>query len=197
MDGVQFVKSAVRANQYPKHHEPEIALVGRSNVGKSSFINALAGRRKEAKVSKTPGRTQTLNFYRTDEGVWLVDLPGYGYAAVPGRVKSSFAPMIENYLEERDNLIGILHVLDARHAPTKLDLQMREYLLAHALPTITLATKWDKLKPSQRDRRKKEMEAALKIAVIPFSSLDGTGRQVVEGMIRDWVKDYRQFARRD
>ncbi len=197
MDGVQFVKSAVRANQYPQHHEPEIALVGRSNVGKSSLINALAGKRNVAKVSKTPGRTQTLNFYRTDEGVWLVDLPGYGYAAVPGRVKSSFAPMVESYLEERNNLIGVIHVLDARHAPTSLDMQMRAYLLAHALPTIALATKWDKLKQSQRDRRKKEMEEALNIAVFPFSSLDGTGHHVLEGIIRGWVRDHRQLGRRD
>lgn len=195
MDGVQFVQSAVRAAQYPDHHEPEIALVGRSNVGKSSLINALGGRRNEAKVSKTPGRTQTINFYKTNAGVWFVDLPGYGYAAVPGRVQRGFGPMIERYLEGRNQLIGVLHVLDARHAPTALDVQMRQYLLGHAIPTLTVGTKWDKLKRSHRDRRRGEIERALGVAVFPFSSLDGTGRDGLKGLIRDWVHDSKKLGR--
>lgn len=195
MEGVRFVRSATQARHYPQHTQPEVALVGRSNVGKSSLINALSGRRNEAKVSKTPGRTQTLNFYETQNGFWFVDLPGYGYAAVPGRVKRSFAPMIETYLAERPNLAGVLHVIDSRHGPTELDLVMREYIVAHALPCVTVATKWDKLKRSVWDRRKREMEQALGVAVLPFSSLSGYGRDELKRAIWAWVKEYSPRTR--
>lgn len=190
MEGFRFVRSATQPEQYPRHQRPEIALVGRSNVGKSSLINTLSGRRGEAKVSKTPGRTQTLNFYEGSEGVWLVDLPGYGYAEVPGRVRRTFGPMIETYLARRPNLAGVLHLLDARHGPTSLDMVMREYIIAHAIPSVAVATKWDKLKRSVWERRKKEIEGALGAAVIPFSSLSGMGRDEVRRVIAAWGKDY-------
>lgn len=189
MREVQFVKSAVYPNQYPNHREPEVALAGRSNVGKSSLINALAGRKGIAKVSGRPGKTQTINFYKTDERVWLVDLPGYGYAAVPGKVRESFAPMIETYLTGRDNLVGILLLLDARHAPTPLDLQMKEWILPTGLPTICVATKWDKLKASEQARRRKEMEEKMGWHVIPFSAVKPIGRNEIRAIIRGWAKD--------
>lgn len=189
MESVQFVRSAVRPDQYPVHHAPEVALVGRSNVGKSSLINALAGRKNVAKVSGQPGRTQTINFYSTGDGIWLVDLPGYGYAAVPRRVQSRFAPMIETYLEERQQLIGVLLVLDARHGPTKLDMEMKEWLLHTGLPTVSVATKWDKLKRSEESKRRKEMESALGWQVLPFSSTKGVGKGEVESLLRGWARD--------
>lgn len=189
MQNVQFVKSAVRPAHYPVHPEPEVALVGRSNVGKSSLINSLAGRRGVAKVSGQPGRTQTINFYSTGDRIWLVDLPGYGYAAIPQRVQRGFAPMIETYLNERENLVGVAFVLDARHAPTPLDLEMKEWLLHTALPTICLATKWDKLKSSEQDRRRREMESQLGWQVIPFSSTKGLGRDKVAAIFRGWSRE--------
>lgn len=189
MNNIQFVKSATKQKDYPVHPYPEAALVGRSNVGKSSLINALAGRRSVARVSRQPGRTQTINFYSTDDGIWLVDLPGYGYAAVPQRVQRGFGPMIETYLKERKQLVGVLHLLDARHAPTELDLVMKDWLLAYALPTIFVATKWDKLKMSEQARRRKEMEQALGGHVIPFSSLKGTGHKEIQAIFRSWSKE--------
>ena len=189
METVRFVKSAVRPDQYPVHPEPEVALVGRSNVGKSSLINALAGRRNVAKVSGQPGRTQTINFYSTPEGVWLVDLPGYGYAAVPKRVQSRFGPMIETYLEGREQLIAVLLILDARHGPTALDLDMKEWLVHMGLPSVAVATKWDKLKRSEQARRRKEMESALGWQVIPFSATKGLGRNALRALLRGWARD--------
>lgn len=189
MEAVRFVRSAVKPEQYPVHPEPEVALVGRSNVGKSSLINALAGRRNVAKVSGQPGRTQTINFYSTADGVWLVDLPGYGYAAVPRRVQSRFAPMIETYLEQRKQLLGVLLVIDARHGPTELDLEMKEWLLHSGLPTVAVATKWDKLKRSEEIRRRKEMESALGWQVLPFSATKGVGRGEMRSLLRGWARD--------
>lgn len=189
MNNIRFVQSATQPIHYPVHANPETALVGRSNVGKSSLINALAGRRTVARVSRQPGRTQTLNFYSTDDGIWFVDLPGYGYAAVPQRVQRGFAPMIETYLQERENLVGVIHVLDARHAPTALDLTMKEWLLAHGLPMIYVATKWDKLKMNEQTPRRKELERRMGGHVIPFSATKGTGHSEVKGIFHSWSKE--------
>lgn len=186
MKNVRFVKSAVHPKDYPPHDFRETALVGRSNVGKSSLINSVSGRRVVARVSRQPGRTQTLNFYSTDSNLWFVDLPGYGYAAVPKRVQRGFAPMIETYLEERTNLVGVIHVLDARHAPTDLDLVMKDWLLGHGIPTIYVATKWDKLKMNEQMPRRKAMEKAMEGHVIPFSAVKGTGKEEVLKVFRSW-----------
>lgn len=189
MDALTFVKSATRPEQYPAHPNPEAALVGRSNVGKSSLVNALGGRHPQAKVSGRPGRTQTLNFFQTANGIWLVDLPGYGYADVPQRVQRAFGPMIEGYIDGRANLVGVIHVLDARHAPTPLDVQMREWLLARGMPILSVATKWDKLKSSERSRRQKEMESRLATAIVPFSSQSGLGKRELEKTILSWAAE--------
>lgn len=194
---VQFVRSAVRPDQYPDHPFVEAALVGRSNVGKSSLINALAGRRNVALVSSRPGRTQTVNFYSTDEGIWLVDLPGYGYADVPERVKRAFAPMIETYLNGRKQLAGIIHILDARHAPTPLDLTMQQWILARGLPVLAVATKWDKLKASEQARRRKEIEEAMGWHVVPFSATRGIGVDEVRAVCRNWARWARERGRRE
>lgn len=189
MKNIRFEKSATQSRHYPHHTRPEAALVGRSNVGKSSLINALAGREAVARVSRRPGRTQTINFYSSDSGLWLVDLPGYGYAAIPEKVRRGFAPMIETYLQQRRNLVGIVHVIDARHGPTDLDLTMRDWLLAHGMPTLYVATKWDKLKMSEQAKRKKEMEQKLGGFVLPFSSFKNVGHKELIATFRSWARE--------
>src|SRR5690554_2093715 len=129
----EFLTSAVNPQGYPNHGLPEVALVGRSNVGKSSLINALVNRRKFARVSNQPGRTQTINFYRVDT-LCLVDLPGYGFARVPESVRLRWQPMIEGYLTERPNLTGVIYLVDIRHGPTQDDRQMHAWLRAMDMP---------------------------------------------------------------
>jgi GTP-binding protein len=182
-----FVKSAIKVDQYPIHDQPEVSLVGRSNVGKSSFINALAGK-SIAKTSGKPGRTQTINFYNTNQGFWFVDLPGYGYAAVSKKVQSGFAPMIEAYFDVRKNHSGTVHLIDGRIGPTSLDMDMKEYLLAKGLPMVFVATKWDQVKPSEQVKRKKHMEELLKVQVIPFSAVKDIGRKEVMRFLLSWSK---------
>lgn len=138
----------------------EVAVVGRSNVGKSSLINALANRRQLAKVSNTPGRTQLLNQFALPAGGTLVDLPGYGYAAVPGREKAGWQAMIEGYLLQREPLDLVLVLVDGEIGPTKLDVQMLDWLRANAIPHTIVATKLDKVKPSKLATRKRELAKA-------------------------------------
>jgi GTP-binding protein len=140
-----FVKSATSLEHYPRDQRPEIAFMGRSNVGKSSLINSLLGVRGLARTSSTPGRTQLINFFLINEAFYFVDLPGYGYARVPSDVKKLWGPMIEKYLATRPNLVLSILITDSRHEPTKLDLLMREWLQERGLPFIIIATKADKL----------------------------------------------------
>lgn len=172
-----FLKSATHASQYPAPTLPEVALMGRSNVGKSSLINALAKRRDLARTSKTPGRTQTLNFYLCDDRFILVDLPGYGYAAVPEPVRAAWGRMVEEYLAGRPTLRGAFLLIDGRHGPTKDDLELWEWLRWRGLRAFAVATKWDKVKTGQRVRRLKEMEARLGKAILPVSAVSGEGLQ--------------------
>src|SRR5690554_3382820 len=138
----EFLTSAVNAKGYPQHDLKEIALVGRSNVGKSSLVNTLVNRKKFARTSNQPGRTQTINFYQVDS-LCLVDLPGYGFAKVPDAVRHQWRPMIENYLMERPNLTGVLHLVDVRHPPTKDDHVMMTWLKEMDMPYVLVATKLD------------------------------------------------------
>lgn len=170
-----FLGSATRPAQYPGPGLPEVALMGRSNVGKSSLINALANRRELARTSKTPGRTQTLNFYLCDGRFVLVDLPGYGYARAPEALRAAWGRMVEEYLEKREALRGALLLVDGRHGPTGDDMELWEWLRRRDIATAAVATKWDKVKPSQRQRRLAEMEERLGEAVVPFSALSGEG----------------------
>jgi GTP-binding protein len=156
---LSFVKSATKLSQLPSS-PAEVAVVGRSNVGKSSLINALANRRQLAHVSNTPGRTQVINLYELPSGATFVDLPGYGYAAVPGRMRGSWQQMIEGYLLGRDELLQIFVLVDGEIGPTKLDVQMLEWLRHESLPHTVVATKMDKVKSSARDRRKRDLAAA-------------------------------------
>ncbi|MBO2521045.1 MAG: ribosome biogenesis GTP-binding protein YihA/YsxC [Clostridia bacterium] len=173
----RFLTSATGPEGYPVHRRTEVALAGRSNVGKSSLINALTGKKGLAKVAKRPGRTQTLNFYALTDSLCLVDLPGYGFAEVPHRVRAGWARMIEGYLTGRDQLKAILLLVDGRHGPTGDDLEMWEWIKASGRSGLAVATKWDKVKKSLRVKRMKEMEAALAAPVLPFSAVTSEGKQ--------------------
>ncbi|MEY3147418.1 MAG: GTP-binding protein EngB [Actinomycetota bacterium] len=153
-----FVTSAVDAKTLP-NSPAEVAVVGRSNVGKSSLINALANHKQLARVSKTPGRTQLINLFSMPNGSTLVDLPGYGYAAVPGRVKQGWQKMIEGYLLDREELVNVFVLVDGEIGPTKLDVQMLTWLRASQIPHTVVATKHDKVKSAKRATRKKDLAA--------------------------------------
>lgn len=155
---IRFVSSASRTHQLPES-DREVAFVGRSNVGKSSLINALANQRQLARVSNTPGRTQLINLFEHAGGGTLVDLPGYGYAKVPGHVRKDWGAMIEGYLLERDGLEMVFILVDGPIGPTPLDVQMLDWLRDNEVPHTVVATKMDKVKSSKRRTRKGELAA--------------------------------------
>lgn len=155
---LRFLASATRTAQLPDS-DAEVAFVGRSNVGKSSLINALANQRQLARVSNTPGRTQLINIFGHDGGGTLVDLPGYGYAKVPGRVRRDWPAMIEGYLLEREPLEMVFALVDGEIGPTPLDVQVLDWLAEHDVPHTVVATKIDKVKSSQRQHRRKQLAA--------------------------------------
>lgn len=144
-----FIKSATSPEHYPRDGRPEIAFMGRSNVGKSSLINSLLGTRGLARTSSTPGRTQLINFFLINDAFYFVDLPGYGYARVPRDVKKHWGPMVEKYLATRSGLVLSIVITDSRREPTELDLLMKEWLEARGKPFIIVATKADKLSSNQ------------------------------------------------
>jgi GTP-binding protein len=153
---LKFVQSATRVHQLPELG-PEVAFVGRSNVGKSSLINALAHQRQLARVSNTPGRTQLINVFSHVAGGAVVDLPGYGYAKVPGHIRGDWSSMIEGYLLEREELVMVFVLVDGEIGPTPLDVQMLEWLRYNDVPHTLVATKSDKVKSAKRQRRKRDL----------------------------------------
>jgi GTP-binding protein len=174
---LRFVTSAKRYSDLPES-PCEVAFVGRSNVGKSSLINALANRRQLAKVSNTPGRTQLINQFVLPTGGTVVDLPGYGYAKVPGREKAGWQRMIEDYLLEREELDLVMVLVDGEIGPTKLDVQMLEWLRDNQVPHTVIATKLDKVKASKLATRKRDLAKAADLDpgdVIWVSASKGTG----------------------
>ena len=174
---LQFLQSAQRVADLPDS-EREVAVVGRSNVGKSSLINAFANRTNLARVSKTPGRTQLINIFQVSPGVTVVDLPGYGYAKVPSRITKDWGPMIEGYLLEREPLSLVFVLVDGEIGPTKLDLQMLAWLQGNAVPYQIVATKLDKVKPSKLAGRRQQLARACLLDegdVMWVSASKGTG----------------------
>ena len=143
---------AVRRSQYPEGDKPEFLLIGRSNVGKSSFINTIAGRKNLARISSVPGKTQTLNFYIINDEFFFVDAPGYGYASVNKEKQKKFGMMIEEYLQKRKQLRRVFLLLDFRHKPTEDDLLMYKFLKYYSIPVTIIATKVDKVGSSKKDK---------------------------------------------
>ncbi|NYZ82102.1 YihA family ribosome biogenesis GTP-binding protein [Lactobacillus rhamnosus] len=175
--------SAVAAAQYPEDGRPEIAFLGRSNVGKSSLINKLIKRKAMARTSSVPGKTQTLNFYDLDSRLFFVDVPGYGYAKVSKSARAKFAAMIETYLTTRQPLRGVVLLVDSRHEPTADDISMYQYLKYYQLRTLVVATKIDKTPKSKRLHVVKQINQRLDLnqtdTVIPFSAVTGEGYDAI------------------
>jgi GTP-binding protein len=187
----KYETTAVKPEQYPKRYLPEVAWVGRSNVGKSSIINALLYRKSLARASATPGKTREINFYLVNEALYFVDLPGYGYARVSQAAKEAWGRMIETYLQTREQLQLIVMLVDIRHAPSKEDQVMYTWLAAQERPSLVVATKLDKIPRGQIPIRLRTIREALGMAaeapVIPFSAVTGQGRdeiwRQIEGVI--------------
>lgn len=180
---VKLTISAVAAAQYPEDGHPEIAFLGRSNVGKSSLINKLIQRKAMARTSGVPGKTQTLNFYDLDSRLFFVDVPGYGYAKVSKTARAKFAAMIETYLTTRQPLRGVVLLVDSRHEPTADDISMYQYLKYYQLRTLVVATKTDKTPKSKRLHVAKQIKQRLDLNqtddVILFSATTGEGYEAV------------------
>ncbi|WP_076462161.1 ribosome biogenesis GTP-binding protein YihA/YsxC [Limosilactobacillus caccae] len=180
---VDLTISAVSDEQYPNTPYPEIALVGRSNVGKSSLTNVLINRRNFAHTSSQPGKTQTLNFYNVEEQLYFVDVPGYGYAKVSKKERERFGQMIEQYLTQREQLQGVIELVDARHAPTADDVDMYNWLRYYNLPTLIVGTKIDKVKASAWNKQvsliKKTLQADNETPIILFSAATKKGKNEV------------------
>ncbi|NLM96703.1 MAG: YihA family ribosome biogenesis GTP-binding protein [Halanaerobiaceae bacterium] len=165
----RFVTSAYSSKNFPVHNFLEIAFSGRSNVGKSSMINKLVNNSKLARTSSQPGRTQSINFYNIDDRFFLVDLPGYGFARVPQKMKEQWRHLIDDYLRNRPNLAGIVQIVDARHKPSKEDQMMVDWLMATGIPTLIAATKVDKISRGERAKQEKLIRETLKLdKEVPF-----------------------------
>lgn len=185
--------SVARLEDLPPEGPPELAIVGRSNVGKSSAINALAGRRRLAFVSKTPGRTQTLNFFDLGPLGRLVDLPGYGYARVPLAVREQWDRLVGGYLQVRASLVAVAVIMDARHAPTPQDAQLLRWLKPMGRQLIVLLSKCDKLSRSGREAARRRVREALlaegvRAELLLFSSLTGEGVEDARTLLETWLR---------
>ncbi|MDF7668397.1 MULTISPECIES: ribosome biogenesis GTP-binding protein YihA/YsxC [unclassified Lactobacillus] len=188
-----YAISAVREDQYPKDNLPEIALAGRSNVGKSSLINSLLNRKNLARTSSQPGKTQTLNFYIVNEEFYLVDVPGYGYAKVSKSQRAKFGEMIQDYLETRENLRGLVILVDSRHEPTKDDIAMYNYAQYLNLPILLVCTKIDKVKKNQVNKVLANLKKTLdlsydNVTVLTYSSV----KKLHVKELSDWIEQHLQ-----
>lgn len=179
----EFIISAVSPKQYTEEEIPEIALAGRSNVGKSSLINMLLNRKKLARTSSTPGKTQTINFYKINNEFQFVDLPGYGYAKVSKSNKEEWGKIIETYLTTRDKLVEVVQLIDIRHKPTQQDIQMYNWIRHFGFKGIVVATKLDKIKRSQRQKHISQIRKSLDMGkddiLIPVSSMNREGKEIL------------------
>ena len=184
-----FLKSAFQETDWPQDARPEIAFLGRSNVGKSSLINSLLGTRGLARTSNTPGRTQSLNFYLINDRFRLVDLPGYGYAKAPKALKAEWGLSAENYLAKREQLVLSIHLVDSRHEPSKQDLQLHEWLKHNHKPHFIVATKSDKLSNNELRKNIVRAERAFNSGrVLIYSATEKRGREDVWKAIEESLK---------
>ena len=190
----EFIISAVKRDQYPKDDRVEVAFVGRSNLGKSSIINALTNRRKLAKVSGTPGKTRLINFFLINNDFYLVDLPGYGYAKVSKKEKESWGKTIETYLNGREELKRVVLLVDSRHKPTTDDIMMHEWIKHYGYDVIVVATKSDKLSNNELGKSKKIIKETLKLSpddkLYYFSSLNKKGKdELIDNLFGDLASE--------
>ena len=177
VSSAEFIKSAFLESDWPKDPKPEIAFLGRSNVGKSSLINSLLMVRGLARTSSTPGRTQSLNFFLINDGFRFVDLPGFGYARVPQTIRSTWGDMVTSYLAKRRQLVLSIHIVDSRHEPTKQDLQLHEWLKHSDKPRLIVATKSDKLSNNELRNNLEHITKVLNDkSVLVYSAKTGRGR---------------------
>ena len=185
---------AVKPMQYPEPSVPEIAFAGRSNVGKSSLLNLLTRRKNLARVSGSPGKTRTINFYRINDEFRIVDLPGYGYARVSKSESEKWGAMMESYLENREGLLKVIQLVDIRHKPSAQDVQMYDYLKYFNLDGIVVATKADKVSSNQRSRNILEIRKTLGMSradkIIPVSALKKSGHEVLLDEIEKLLENY-------
>jgi GTP-binding protein len=186
-----LVAKSFSASELPRHRSGEIALAGRSNVGKSSLINALASRKALAPISKTPGKTRAFFLYELPGGIHLVDLPGFGYAKVSKSMRSAWARQINAYFDNRDELAGVIHLVDIRHKPSELDLELNEWLKSLSVPWLVVGMKADKLRPSELPVQLDEISRALGLSKQPiaFSARTGTGKKDLIYWIKNTLAD--------
>ena len=188
---VKLTISAVRKSQFPTDRKNEFLLVGRSNVGKSSFINTLINRKNFARTSSIPGKTQTLNFYLINDCFYLVDAPGYGYAKVNKQLKNKFGLIMEDYLEGRENLKMVFLLIDFRHKPTEDDVLMYKYLKHYNIPVSVVCTKLDKVKKNAHEKQLNLISKTLEVEkeeLILFSSVTKTGKQEIYSRLIDTLE---------
>ncbi len=191
IDTVDLKHIAVRQSQYPTDNKPEFLLVGRSNVGKSSFINTLINRKNFARTSAKPGKTQTLNFYHINEKFYLIDVPGYGYAKVDKTTSKKMGLMIEEYLKNRENLKHVFLLVDYRHKPTEDDVLMFNFLKYYNLRITIVATKYDKVTKNNRIKQDKLIRDTLKLNenenFIPFSTITKKGKEEIYEILESYL----------
>lgn len=192
IQSAEFVSSSFERRHWIADTLPEIAFLGRSNVGKSSLINSLLLRKGLARTSNTPGRTQSINFFRVNETFYFADLPGYGYAKVSKSMRSDWGHMAEEYLADREQLALCVQLIDSRHEPTPLDLQLNEWLEHHSKPHLIVATKADKLSNNELSKSLRQASKLLPGAnLIAYSSTSGRGRDQVWSEIAGAINFYR------
>jgi GTP-binding protein len=175
----EFVISAVSQNDFPHEGGPEVVFAGRSNVGKSSHINCLTGKEKLARTSSSPGKTQTINFYRLNRSFFFVDLPGYGYAKAGKAAVERWKKLIDQYFQTRRTIVLAVHLVDSRMPPTRSDLQLSQWLERLKVPRVIVATKSDKLSNNQRFSQQRIISESLGESVIMSSAEDGTGKKEI------------------
>lgn len=190
-NNIDLIISAVQEAQYPDTGLSEVALSGRSNVGKSSFINSMIGRKNMARTSQQPGKTQTLNFFNIDNQLIFVDVPGYGYAKVSKSQREKFGKMIEEYLTRRESLKLVIQLVDLRHNPTEDDILMYNYLKHFDIPTLVICTKEDKIAKGKIQKHIKNIKEKLDLdpddTIISYSSIQNTKQQQIWDLIADYL----------
>ncbi|GIN86930.1 putative GTP-binding protein EngB [Heyndrickxia sporothermodurans] len=191
VNNAELVISAVRKEQYPDERIPEFALAGRSNVGKSSFINKMINRKALARTSSKPGKTQTLNFYKIEDSLFFVDVPGYGFAKVSKKEREAWGKMIETYITTREQLCAVIQIVDLRHPPSKDDILMYDFLKHYQIPCVVIATKADKIPKGKWQKHLKVTKETLQFdpndEIVIFSSETGEGKDKVWGILKKWM----------